>query len=146
MTTAALRIVPPVATQTTPSYHRWHAASDLLAALARAQTVGDQLAVLGRLADVGDGRALPTLRMMLASDDRRIREAAVEALSPIVDPSLPRLLSMVMMYDPAPEVRVAAIFVGMLHYLPELESTLQILTRDPEPEVRQIASAMLGMP
>lgn len=146
MTTAALRLVPPVTTTTTTSYHRWHVASDLLATLARAQTIGDQLAVLGRLALVADARALPTLRLMLASDDRRVREAAVEAMSRIEDPSLPRLLSTVMLYDPAPQVRLAAIFVGMLHYLPELESTMHILSRDPEPEVRQLANAMLGMP
>ncbi len=75
-----------------------------------------------------------------------MREAAVEALKPIVDRSVPALLETIILYDPSPRVRCAAIFVSMFRYAPHVQRALKVAATDPDEDVRIAASVLLGLP
>lgn len=146
MTLAAFRLLPVTMLSKPGAYPRASTVGEVLVQLSRAETVGDQLVALARLSEVADKGALPAIRRALSSDDVRVREAAVEALKPIVDRTVPVLLETIILHDPSPRVRCAAIFVSMFRYAPYVKSALKVAAADANEDVRIAASVLLGMP
>ncbi|QRN93895.1 HEAT repeat domain-containing protein [Archangium violaceum] len=118
---------------------------ELETAYRSARTPEEQAILLRALGNTRDARALATIQSGLGSNSILVRQAAVEALRLIPEPTADRLLATQLLGDASPDVRKAALFAASFRPLePLLPSLQQVLQRDPADAVRSEVVHLLG--
>ncbi|HSP81641.1 MAG TPA: HEAT repeat domain-containing protein, partial [Myxococcaceae bacterium] len=104
-----------------------------------------QALLLRALGNTRDPRILPTLQSALGSSVTEVRQAAVEALRGIPEPTADQLLSSVLLQDPSPDVRQSAVFASSFRPLqPLLPALSQALRTDTADAVRAAIINLFG--
>jgi hypothetical protein len=120
---------------------------DLIARLGSAAAGSpDQLDFLMAIANAGDAQALPVLRPLLGdAQPLRVHAAAVEALRAIDAPDVDPLLTAQLGSKQPPSVRLAAIRAIRARQVGPFAAALaDVARKDPDPQIRNAAVALLG--
>lgn len=118
---------------------------ELSNAVLRAPTPQERALQLRALANSANPQALAMIQEAMRDPSPVVREAAVEALRLIPDPTADQLISRSMVEDPIPEVRRAAVFASSFRQLPPLWPALErTLRTDRVDAVRMEVVRLLG--
>jgi HEAT repeat protein len=119
---------------------------ELTDAVRAAPTPEERALQLRALANSANPQALDIIQESLRDPSPVVREAAVEALRLIPNPTAERLLAVSMVEDPTPQVRRAAVFSSSFRPLPPLWPALErTLRTDSVDAVRMDVVRLLGM-